>query len=57
MRMTDFAAGYLIAKEAGAEVTARDGTSLDLPISLETRISFVASGNPRIHGEVLDLCR
>jgi len=57
MRMTDFAAGYLIAREAGAEVTAWDGSPLELPVRLETKISFVASGSRRIHADVLDLCR
>jgi myo-inositol-1(or 4)-monophosphatase len=57
MRMTDFAAGYLIAREAGAEVTAENGSPLELPINLGTRMGFVASGNRLIHADVLELCR
>ena len=56
MRITDFAAAGLIAAEAGAEVTGRGGGELSLTFDLAHRFSFVASANPRIHGQVLERC-
>ncbi|MDG6971264.1 MAG: hypothetical protein JRN54_09200, partial [Nitrososphaerota archaeon] len=56
MRITDFAAAGLIAAEAGAEVTDRGGGDLSLAFDLAHRFSFVASANPRIHGQVLERC-
>lgn len=52
-RITDFAAAYLIAKEAGAKVTGADGKELKPRFDLEHRFSFVASANPHLHGEIL----
>ena len=56
MRITDFAAANLIAKEAGATVTGASGGALDLRFDLEHRFSFVASANETIHDQVLRLC-
>ena len=55
MRMTDFAAGHLIAIEAGAEMSLGDSSSSDLNLDLMSRVSFVAAGNRRLHSGVLDL--
>jgi myo-inositol-1(or 4)-monophosphatase len=56
MRMTDFAAGFLIAKEAGAVIAGKDVSLPDLPLRLDTKISFVASGTRQLQLKVLELC-
>ena len=53
IRITDFAAAYLIAKEAGAEISAPDGGRLKASFDLERRLSFVATANSRLHREIL----
>ena len=57
MRITDFAAACLIAKEAGAEVSDPSGGKLSPAFDLEHRFSFVASANGGLHGKILSLCR
>ena len=57
IRITDIAAGYLIAKEAGAEVTDASGKELRATFDLEHRLSLVASANRGLHKEILRLCR
>jgi myo-inositol-1(or 4)-monophosphatase len=57
IRITDFAAAYLIALEAGAEVTNPRGGRLAPRFDLEHRFSFVASANMAIHKQILELCR
>ncbi|MDG6920174.1 MAG: fructose 1,6-bisphosphatase [Nitrososphaerota archaeon] len=57
MRITDFAAAYLIAAEAGAVVTDGLGGKLSPEFDLAHRFSFVASANPAVHREILRLCR
>jgi myo-inositol-1(or 4)-monophosphatase len=57
MRITDFAAAYLIAKEAGGELTDEGGGQLVPHFDLEHRFSFVASANQQLHGEILKMCR
>lgn len=44
MRVTDFAAAYLIAREAGVVVTSRHGEQVDPPLDLGSRFSYVAAG-------------
>lgn len=56
MRITDFAAGYLIAKEAGATVSDPGGGRVSPRFDLEDRFSFVASANVPLHTEILRLC-
>ena len=56
IRVTDFAGGYLIAKEAGAVFTDENGTKLSPPFDLEHRFSFVASAGLPLHKEILNLC-
>lgn len=55
MRITDFAAGYLIAKEAGATITGPGGTRLTPAFDLEHRFSYVAAANPALHKKILGL--
>jgi myo-inositol-1(or 4)-monophosphatase len=57
IRVTDFAAAYLVAKEAGAIVTSVDGGEVRPHLDLEHRFSFVASANAALHEEILGLCR
>ena len=57
IRITDFAAAYLIAKEAGAEITGSDGKELKLEFDLKHRFSFVASANATFHKKILELCK
>lgn len=54
-RVTDVAAGLLIAEEAGAEVTRADGSRLDAPFDLSQRLNLVASAGPGLHKQILEL--
>lgn len=45
IRPTDIAAGYLIAKEAGASIYAEDGSDFDSDLDVKTRRSFVTVAN------------
>jgi myo-inositol-1(or 4)-monophosphatase len=45
IRVTDLAAGYLIAKEAGGFLFNPQGEYLDSDLSLHNRISFIAAKN------------
>lgn len=56
MRVTDFAAANLIAREAGATISGAPGRSLEVSFDLDRRFSFVASANPAVHRKVLALC-
>lgn len=57
IRITDLAAAYLVAAEAGAEISDARGEELRAVFDLEHRLSFVASANMRLHKEILRLCR
>jgi myo-inositol-1(or 4)-monophosphatase len=54
MRITDLAAAYLIALEAGARVTGMHGEELDPAVDLGSRFSYVAAGK-KLHEEILAL--
>jgi myo-inositol-1(or 4)-monophosphatase len=56
LRVTDAAAAYLIAKEAGATVTDGDGSVLDVGLDISTRLNMVVSAGPALHKEILELC-
>ncbi len=45
LRITDVAAGYLIALEAGGFVVGENGMPLDSNLNYEKRISFIAAAN------------
>jgi myo-inositol-1(or 4)-monophosphatase len=45
IRVTDLAAGYLIATEAGGTLFTPQGESLDSDLSLDNRLSFIAAKN------------
>jgi myo-inositol-1(or 4)-monophosphatase len=54
VRPTDLAAGYLIAKEAGAVILSTDGNQLDSSLNIANRISFFA-GSPSARKEFAGL--
>ncbi len=55
IRITDLAAAYLIAAEAGAVITGTDGRKLDATFDLSHRLSFVASANENLHKQILEV--
>ena len=52
IRVTDMAAGYLIAREAGGTILDQNLKSLDSDLSYETRLSFIAAANKSILSEI-----
>jgi myo-inositol-1(or 4)-monophosphatase len=56
IRITDLAAAYLVAAEAGAEISDAQGKELRAVFDLKHRLSFVASANAHLHKEILRLC-
>jgi len=56
IRITDLAAAYLVAAEAGAELSDAGGKELRAVFDLKHRLSFVASANLQLHKEILRLC-
>ena len=57
IRITDFAAAFLIAEEAGAKITGVDGDRIEPRFDLEHRFSFAGSANADLHDEILANCR
>ncbi len=57
LRTTDVAAAFLILKEAGGIMTTPEGQPIDLKLDPTQRLSFVASGNIKIHNTILDLIK
>ena len=55
IRVTDFAAAYLIAKEAGAVFTDAEGAPVRPQFDLEHRFGFVGSASGGLHKEILRL--
>ena len=55
IRTTDVAAGFLIAKEAGANVTDPANRLIDVPLDPKQTLSFIASGNKQIHSQILSM--
>jgi len=53
LRITDVAAGYLIASEAGGHIIDKSGKSLDSDLSYESRISFVAAANKEFLDDIV----
>jgi myo-inositol-1(or 4)-monophosphatase len=55
-RIFDFAAGYLLVKEAGGVITDIEGNHIgDVRISMHDRISLLAAGNRKLHENALGL--
>jgi myo-inositol-1(or 4)-monophosphatase len=57
LRTTDFAAAYLIVKEAGGTVTTAAGEALDVKLDPKQKVKFIASGNKQIHKTILGLVK
>ena len=55
IRVTDFAAAWLIAREAGASITGPAGEDIEVEFDLQHRLSFVASANRDLHSRLLEL--
>lgn len=55
IRPTDIAAGYLIAKEAGAKVYSASGSDLDSDLDVKTRLSYVAVANDGMREQLASL--
>jgi myo-inositol-1(or 4)-monophosphatase len=53
LRITDVAAGYLIALEAGGYIIDKSGKVLDSDLSYESRISFVAAANKEFLDDIV----
>jgi myo-inositol-1(or 4)-monophosphatase len=57
LRTTDVAAGFLIVKEAGGIITTPEGSQVDAKLDPKESVSFVASGNKKIHKIILGLVK
>lgn len=55
IRPTDVAAGYLIAKEAGAKIYSKDGSHLESDLDVTTRFSYAAVANNKVHEQLMAL--
>jgi len=55
IRPTDIAAGYLIAKEAGARVYSAAGSDLESDLDVKTRLSYIVVSNDRIRQQLVAL--
>jgi myo-inositol-1(or 4)-monophosphatase len=55
IRPTDVAAGYLIAKEAGAKIYSDDGSSLESNLDVKTRFSYAAVANDKIREQLASM--
>jgi myo-inositol-1(or 4)-monophosphatase len=57
IRTTDVAAGFLIAKEAGATITDADNNPINVPLDPKQTLNFVASANKELHKQILSLIK
>jgi myo-inositol-1(or 4)-monophosphatase len=57
IRTTDVAAGFLIAKEAGATITDPDNKPINVPLDPKQTMNFVASANMELHKQILSLIK
>jgi myo-inositol-1(or 4)-monophosphatase len=57
IRTTDVAAGFLIAKEAGAIVTDADNNLINIPLDPKQTLNFIVSANLEIHKQILSLVK
>lgn len=54
LRVTDVAAAYLILREAGGTITTLEGKELNAELAPTQRVSFIATGNKRLHEIIMD---
>jgi myo-inositol-1(or 4)-monophosphatase len=57
LRTTDVAAGFLIVKEAGGIVTTPKNQALNAQLDPKQTLSFIASGNIKIHKKIINLVK
>lgn len=57
LRVTDVAAAYLILREAGGIITTLEGKGLDAELAPTQRVSFIATGNKRLHEIIIKLLK
>jgi myo-inositol-1(or 4)-monophosphatase len=57
LRTTDVAASFLVIKEAGGIVTAPDRQVINIELDPKRTLSFIASGNGKIHEKILSLVK
>jgi myo-inositol-1(or 4)-monophosphatase len=55
IRPTDIAAGYLIAKEAGARVYSDGGSDLESDLDVKTRLSYIVVANEEMRARLSNL--
>jgi len=53
IRVTDMAAAYLIAKEAGGILISEDGKEMDSDLDTNARLSFIAAANRRVLSDIV----
>jgi myo-inositol-1(or 4)-monophosphatase len=53
IRPTDIAAGYLIAKEAGAQIYSQKGDKLDSDLNINTRLSYITVANEKMRQHIV----
>jgi len=54
LRVTDIAAAYLILREAGGTITTLEGNELNAELAPTQRVSFIATGNRRLHKIIME---
>jgi myo-inositol-1(or 4)-monophosphatase len=57
LRTTDVAAGFLVLKEAGGIISTPSGEPVEAELDPKNTLTFVASGNPKIHQSILSLIK
>jgi len=57
LRTTDVAAGFLIIKEAGGLITDVENQSVNVKLDPRQTLKFIASGNTKIHENILRLVK
>ncbi|MGA3110667.1 MAG: inositol monophosphatase family protein [Candidatus Bathyarchaeia archaeon] len=57
LRTTDVAAAFLLIKEAGGIVTTPNNQTINVELDPKQTLSFIASGNGKIHQKILSLVK
>ena len=57
LRTTDLAASFLILRESGGTITNLENNPIIAKLDPKTKVSFIASGNNKIHKKVLNLLK
>ena len=54
IRVTDIAAGLLVALEAGGYVVDKNGKTLDSDLGYHNKLSFIAAANKKALNDIMD---